>query len=225
MLVIELSIEKRYLQIDAITGAIAQAAYSRSAMKPELMERLEQLSAPYSPLPSWSVHPNTIRALVRRYSEQAAFYPLEEISQWIAYQRYGLFLLPGYQPLFYSRTENKLVSPNKSAIAAIGEACLGLVIQYLYQGRLLARPVGDYPDAVCECPTDHTLYLAEAKATAAKSVDDIKSVINSELPRFIPFILAANSLDNSPNKILGLLVGTTVLSSQQFHCSISEVRV
>ena len=74
-------------------------------MKPELMERLEQLSAPYAPLPSWSVHPNTIRALVRRYSEQAAFYPLEEISQWIAYQRYGLFLLPGYQPLFYSRTE------------------------------------------------------------------------------------------------------------------------
>jgi hypothetical protein len=70
----------------------AQAAYSRSAMKPELMERLEQLSAPYATLPSWSVHPNTIRALVRRYSEQAAFYPLEEISQWIAYQRYGLFL-------------------------------------------------------------------------------------------------------------------------------------
>ena len=79
--------------------------------------------------------------------------------------------------------------------------------------------------ATSELGTPTTLYLAEAKATAAKSVDDIKRVINSELPRFIPFILAANSLDNSPNKILGLLVGTTVLSSQRFHCSISEVRV
>ena len=64
--VIEISLEKRCLHIDPITGAIAQAAYSRSAMKPELMARLEQLSAPYTPLPSWSVHPNTINALVRR---------------------------------------------------------------------------------------------------------------------------------------------------------------
>ena len=47
--VIEISLEKRCLHIDPITGAIAQAAYSRSAMKPELMERLEQLSAPYAP--------------------------------------------------------------------------------------------------------------------------------------------------------------------------------
>ncbi len=109
--VIEISLEKRCLHIDPITAAIAQAAYSRSAMKPELMERLEQLSVPYSSLQSWSVHPNTIRALVRRYSEQAAFYPLEEIAQWIAYQRYGLFLLPGYQPLFFSCSDHKKLAP------------------------------------------------------------------------------------------------------------------
>jgi hypothetical protein len=223
--VIEISLEKRCLQIDRITGAIAQAAYSRSAMKPELMARLEQLAAPYAPLPSWSVHPNTIRALVRRYSEQAAFYPLEEIAQWIAYQSYGLFLLPGYQPLFYLRTEYKTISPNKSAIAAIGEACLGLTLQYLYNSRLLARPIADYPDAVCAHPTDKTIYLGEAKATAAQTVDDIKRVIDSELPRFIPFVLAANSLDSTPTRVLGLLVGTTVLSSDQWHCAISEVRV
>jgi len=219
--VIQISLEKRCLHIDPITGAIAQAAYSRSAMKPELMERLEQLSAPYAPLPSWSVHPNTINALVRRYSEQAAFYPLEEIAQWIAYQRYGLFLLPGYQPLFYLRTEHKSLSPNKSAIAAIGEACLGLTIQYLYNGRLLARPVSDYPDAVCDNPADNTVYLGEAKATAAQTIEDIKRVIDSELPRFIPFVLAANSLDNTQIKVLGLLVGTTVLNSDQFHCAMA----
>jgi hypothetical protein len=223
--VIEISLEKRCLQIDRITGAIAQAAYSRSAMKLELMERLEQLSVPYKPLQSWSVHPNTIRALVRRYSEQAAFYPLEEIAQWIAYQRYGLFLLPGHQPLFYLRTEHKSISPNKSAIAAIGEACLGLTIQYLYNGRLLARPVSDYPDAVCECSQSNTIYLGEAKATAAHSVEEIKRVIDNELPRFIPFVLAANSLENAQNKVLGILVGTTVLSSSQFHCAISEILV
>lgn len=222
---IEISLEKRCLHIDPITGAIAQAAYSRSAMKPELMDRLEYLSAPYTALQSWSVHPNTIRALVRRYSEQAAFYPLEEIAQWIAYQRYGLFLLPGYQPLFYLFSGNRKLSPNKSALAAIGEACLGLTIQYLYNGRLLARPVADYPDAVCENPIDNTIFLGEAKATAADSADDIKDVVDGELPRFIPFVVAANSLDTTPSKILGLLVGTTVITSTQFHCAITEVRV
>ncbi|XGV96559.1 MAG: hypothetical protein ACAF41_27985 [Leptolyngbya sp. BL-A-14] len=222
---IEISLEKRCLHIDPITGAIAQAAYSRAAMKPELMERLEQLSAPYGALPSWSVHPNTIRALVRRYSEQAAFYPLEEIAQWINYQRYGLFLLAGYQPLFYQCTENKGINPNKSATAAIGEACLGLTMQYLYQGRLLARPVADYPDAVCADPTSNTIYLGEAKATAARTVDDVKRVVDGELPRFIPFVVAANSLDTTQTKVLGLLVGTTVITSTQFHCAITEVRV
>jgi hypothetical protein len=223
--VIEISLEKRCLQIDRTTGAIAQAAYSRSAMKPELLERLEHLAAPYASLPPWSVHPNTIRALVRRYSEQAAFYPLEEMAQWLAYQRYGLFLLPGHQPLFYSRTEHKTICPNRSATAALGEACLGLVMQYLYNCRLLARPVADYPDAVCAHPTNKTLYLGEAKATAAQTVDDIKRVIDSELPRFIPFVIAANALDHTQTKVLGLLVGTTILSSDQWHCAISEVQV
>ena len=222
---IEISLEKRCLTIDRITGALAQAAYSRSAMKPELLTRLEHLAAPYAPLPSWSVHPNTIRALVRRYSEQSAFYPLEEMAQWLAYQRYGLFLLPGHQPLFYSRTESKTICPNRSATAALGEACLGLVMQHLYHGRLLARPVADYPDAVCAHPTDQTIYLGEAKATAAQTVDDIKRVIDSELPRFIPFVIAANALDHTSTKVLGLLVGTTILSSDQWHCAISEVRV
>ncbi len=223
--VIEISLEKRCLHIDPITAAIAQAAYSRSAMKPELMERLEQLSVPYSSLQPWSVHPNTIRALVRRYSEQAAFYPLEEIAQWIAYQRYGLFLLPGYQPLFFACSDHKRISPNRSSIAAIGEACLGLALQYLYNGRLLARPVADYPDAVCDDPGSNTIYLGEAKATAARSLDEIKRVIDGELPRFIPFVVAANSLDTTQTNVLGLLVGTTILTSTHFHCAITEVRV
>jgi hypothetical protein len=223
--VIEISLEKRCLHIDRITGAIAQAAYSRAAMKPELLTRLEQLAVPYTPLPAWSIHPHTIRALVRRYSEQAAFYPLEEIAQWLAYQRYGLFLLPGYQPLFYSRTEHKTICPNRSAIAALGEACLGLTLQHLYNCRLLARPIADYPDAVCVNPTTNTLYLGEAKATATQTIDDIKRVLDSELPRFIPFVLAANALQHSATKVLGVLVGTTILSHEQWHCTICEVRV
>lgn len=71
--------------------------------------------------------------------------------------------------------------------------------------------MADYPDAVCVNPTDNIVYLGEAKATAAQTIEDIKWVIDSELPRFIPFILTANSLDNTPTKMLGVLVGTTVL--------------
>jgi hypothetical protein len=43
--VIEISLEKRCLHIDRTTGAIAQAACSRTAMQPAHMERLELLTA------------------------------------------------------------------------------------------------------------------------------------------------------------------------------------
>ncbi len=85
--------------------------------------------------------------------------------------------------------------------------------------------MGDYPDAVCDDPSSHTIYLGEAKATAARSLDEVKRVIDGELPRFIPFVVAANSLDTTQTKVLGLLVGTTILTSTHFHCAITEVRV
>jgi hypothetical protein len=44
--VIEISLEKRCLHIDRTTGAIAQAACSRTAMQPAHMERVEPLAAP-----------------------------------------------------------------------------------------------------------------------------------------------------------------------------------
>lgn len=46
-----------------------------------------------------------------------------------------------YPPLFYRYTKPKGIHPNKSAIAAIREACLRLTIQYLYNRRLLAKLV------------------------------------------------------------------------------------
>ncbi|PSB33699.1 hypothetical protein [Stenomitos frigidus] len=222
---IEISLEKRCLTIDPITGALAQAVASRAALSSALLTRLEQLAVPYTPLPGWSVHPHTMRALVRRYSVQAASYPLEEVAQWFAYQRYGLFLLPGYQPRFFSHTEQQPISPPRGAIDALGEACLGLLLQYLYQGRLLARPVAAAPHVVCVNPTTQTLYLGAVQATAEQTVEASQRLVDRALPRFLPLVLAANTLHHSTQPILGLLVGITLLSHEQWHCALAEVRV
>ncbi|MBD1999235.1 hypothetical protein H6G00_21905 [Leptolyngbya sp. FACHB-541] len=87
--------------------------------------------------------------MISKYSEQLVYRPLEEMQYWFAYSS-GAFLEPGYPPLFYSRTEHKVITPNKSAVAGIGEGIAGFLAQRLYQCRKLARPNHDYPDIVME---------------------------------------------------------------------------
>lgn len=222
---IELALEKRCLTLDPLTGALAQAVASRAALPADLLTHLEQVATPYTPLPTWSVHPHTIRALVRRYSVQTTSYPLEEVTQWFAYQRYGLFLLPGYPPRYFAHTEQQPISPPRGAVTALGEACLGLLLQHLYQGRLVAKPVAAYPDAVCVNPTTQTLYLGAVQATASETSAASQRLVDEAMPRFLPCVLAAHTLNYSTQTVLGLLVGTTLLSHEQWHCALVEVRV
>jgi hypothetical protein len=145
--------------------------------------------------------------------------PQEEMQHYFTYTS-GAFLEPGYAPLFYSRTEHRLITPSKSAIAGIGEGIAGLVAQQLFRCRKLARPNHDYPDIVMR--GQGKTYLVEAKATTG-SVAQIQQVIEDELIRMSAYTSACFELDSRP--VTGMVVGTALLSETQYHCSITEVSV
>jgi hypothetical protein len=221
--VIKIFVERRSLQISPQTQALAAAASSRQALKSELLDRLSAVAPDYAPVTSWSVHPDMIRALVRLHSEESSFLPLEEIASWMKYTQ-GLYLLPGMSSLFYARTDRRLVLPNRSAIAALGEAALGLVVPWLYPSSfLIARPVLDYPDCLFDCPANNTVYLAESKATT-QSEADIKATIDSELARFVLLVSACAQLEVK-SSVAGLLVGTVLVSTTEWKCFVSEITV
>lgn len=102
--------------------------------------------------------------MIEKYSEQLVYKPLEEVRYWFAYSS-GAFITPGYPALFYSRTKDNKVSPNKSAVASIGEGVTGFLAQKLYKCRKLARPNHDFPDIVMEDNNYTKTHLFESKAT------------------------------------------------------------
>jgi hypothetical protein len=97
--VIKISVERRSLQISPQTQALAAAASSRQALKSELLARLSEAASDYAPVTAWSVHPDMIKALVRLYSEESSFLPLEEIASWMKYVQ-GLYLFLGCPACF-----------------------------------------------------------------------------------------------------------------------------
>jgi len=141
------------------------------------------------------------------------------MQYWFAYSS-GAFLEPGYPPLFYSRTEHKVITPNKSAVAGIGEGIAGFLAQRLYQCRKLARPNHDYPDIVME--GNGKTYLVESKATAL-SLADIQQVLDEELIRIAAYTASCAELDARP--VVGLLVGTALISETAYQSCITEVVV
>jgi len=158
--------------------------------------------------------------MVVKYSEQLVFQPFEEIRYWFTYSA-GAFLEPGYPPLYYSRDRSSRVSPNKTAVSAIGEAMAGFVAQRLYQCTKLARPNHDYPDVVME--SQRRTYLVEAKATLQSVEEGIESVVNDELPRLASFTSSAGQLDVRP--VVGLLIGTCLVSEIQYYCYMIELQL
>ncbi|HEY9697119.1 MAG TPA: hypothetical protein V6D10_07650 [Trichocoleus sp.] len=214
---IQLNIERRHIQLSPLEQSLAKAAASRHALRLQLQTQIAHQLSAYRSVTSLSIHPDTLKCMVTKYSEQLVFRPLVEIQQWFNYQS-GIFLEPGYPPLFYSRTEHRCVSPNKSAVAAIGEGVAGLLAQRLYHCRKLARPNHDYPDIVLQ--GNGQTYLVEAKATMA-SPDEIQAVLDEELLRMAAYVAACSELDARP--VVGILVGAALLSEQEYRCYVNEV--
>lgn len=163
------------------------------------------------------IEETTLKRMVTKYSEQLVFQPVNEIRHWFTYES-GAFIEPGYPPLYYAREKGKPFSPNKSAVAAIGEAVAGFLAQRLYQCRKLSRPNHDYPDVVME--SDENTYLVEAKATLS-SEETIRGVINEEVQRMSRLMTSALFLDQRP--VVGLLTGTFLKTETDYNVFITEM--
>lgn len=216
---IQLDLEHRQLSFLPAEQALAKAAASRNAMRFQFHAQLASKQASYIPVQSLKVEENTLKRMIGKYSEQLVYQPMEELQNWFTYSS-GAFLDPGYPSLYYSRSEQRQVCPNKSAIAGIGEGIAGLVMQQRYRCRQLCRPYHDYPDIVME--KNGKIYLVEAKATTL-SVAEVQQVIDEELIRLVAYCSACAELDGRP--VMGVLVGTALVSETVYHCSLTEVEM
>lgn len=142
-----------------------QGLITGSGLRRVLRLELERQLAPqlaYAQSLTMTISESTLKRMVTRYSEQLVFQPVNEIRYWFTYQS-GAYLEPGYPPLYYGRQRQRTVSPNKTAVSALGEAIAGFLAQRLYKCRKLGRPNHDYPDIVME--GGGSTFLVESKAT------------------------------------------------------------
>jgi hypothetical protein len=172
----------------------------RSRLDERLLPQME-----YSEALTHEIAEPTLKLMVTKYSEQLVFQPVNEIRHWFTYES-GAYIEPGYPPLYYAREKNKPFSPNKSAVAAIGEAVAGFLSQRLYQCRKLSRPNHDYPDIVMEAA--RKTYLVESKATVASDRRGIRGVVDGEVHSMARLVTSASLLDQRP--VVGLLFGTSL---------------
>lgn len=214
---ITVHLERRAIQLSPLEQSLAKAAASRHALRLQLQSQLAAQLPAYCPVPSLTLHDGTLLTMIHKFSEQIIYQPLEEIRAWFNYSG-GLFLEPGYPPLFYARSKQQEISPNKSAIAGVGEGVAGFLAQRLYHCRKLARPIHDYPDAILE--GNSKTYLIESKATTG-TISEMKRTIDDELLRMAAYVSACAELDTRP--IVGLLIGTALISEAEYQCCVSEV--
>ncbi|MEP0868827.1 hypothetical protein NDA01_03325 [Trichocoleus desertorum AS-A10] len=214
---IQITLEHRLLQLSQEEQSIAKIAATRHASRLRFKALLANRRSTYTPVGSFQLRRDTLRRMVSKYSEQLVYRPLEEMQYWFTYSS-GAFLEPGYPPLFYSRTEQRRMTANKSAVAGIGEGIAGFLAQRYYQCRKLARPNHDYPDIVMQ--GNGNTYLIEAKATTDSTLG-IKQVLEDELVRMAGYISACAELDTRP--VVGILVGTALMSETDYRCYITEV--
>jgi len=213
---ISLDIQRRRIVLPTQLQGLITGASERRVLRRELdRQLLPQLG--YSEALALTISEPTLKHMVTKYSEQLVFHPVNEIRHWFTYQS-GAYIEPGYPPLYYGRARNKVLSPNKSAVAAVGEAIAGFLAQRLYRSRKLSRPNHDCPDIVMEA--DNGTLLVEAKATL-KTAHAIKEKIDGEIPGMARLVISARLLDRRP--VLGLLVGTFLRSETEYYACLTEV--
>jgi hypothetical protein len=213
---IALEIKRRTIGLPAHLQGLITGASERLVLRLELDRRLSPQLA-YRESLAMTISEPTLKHMVTKYSEQLVFQPVNEIRHWFTYQS-GAYIEPGYPPLYYARERNKTVTPNKSAVAAVGEAVAGFLAQRLYQCRKLARPNHDCPDIVIEA--SGKTFLVESKATL-RTEQAIQETIDKEIPRMARLVVSARLLDRRP--VMGLLVGTHLQSETDFYVSVTEV--
>lgn len=216
---ISLSISQRQISLSLTLQAIAKASASRRGLQLRFQQQLSQCLVDYRSTETLELHEDVLRRCVWQYSEQVVFDPWEELNIWFTY-RGGHFLAPGYQPLFYSRSENHSVTPSKTAVAGIGEGVSGFLAQRLYRCRKLARPIQDYPDIVMNATDSGAIYLVESKASTG-SPEALQRTIDEEVIRLASYASACLELNTRP--IRGLLVATAFLGTNEYRAYLTEI--
>lgn len=214
---VTLEVRFRNVQLNNEEQNLATGAHTRQVLREKFEKALETKPA-YTALNQFVLDESVFRRMISKYSEQLIYQPLNEIRFWFEYSS-GVFLEPGYPPLFYAKNRSKSLSPNKSAAAAVGEGVAGLLAQRLYQCRKLARPNHDYPDIVME--TVSKTYLVESKASIDTSEAQIRDTLDEEIFRLASFTRTCAGLDVRP--VGALLVGTLVVSEAVYRSFVSEV--
>jgi hypothetical protein len=219
-MVIAISVHRRQIQLSNEGKSLAQTAASRKLLKDQFKAYLAQNSSPYTLAQTLTLSPAALKMMVRKYSEQLVYQPIEEMRFWFNYSS-GVFLEPGYPPLYYNRRSTQQgMTPNTTAVGAIGEGVAGFLSQRLYHARKLARPNYDYPDIVMA--EGNSIYLVEAKATTI-SPEQIQQVINEELGRLCVYVSGCANLAPGSN-IIGALIGTALVNDNTYSTYITEVQ-
>ena len=214
-----LDVRFRRLQFSRQEQHLATGACTREALRHRFDKALASQPS-FTSAPAISIDESVLERMISKYSEQLTYQPLSEIRFWFEYSR-GLFVDRGYPPLYYAKKSRGSLSPNKSAICAVGEGMAGLLAQRLYRCRRLARPNHDYPDIVMEA--SKKTYLVESKATVNASESAILATMNEELPRFVSFASTCSQMDIRP--VVALLIGTVLLDASHYRSFVSQIEM
>ena len=214
---IRIHITKKEILLSPEDLSLAAGSSARAVLRDEFLRRIESKSGKYNPITSLLVHESILKKMISKFSEQVIYQPINEIRFWFTYSS-GAYIEPGYPPLFYFR-KGKTFSPNKTAVAGIGEGVAGLVSQRVFRCRKLSRPNHDYPDIVMD--SNRKTYLVESKATL-QSRESIQNTINNEIPTMAALLSSCSGLGVRP--IVSLLIGTFILSENEYECYITELK-
>ena len=167
---IEITLERRQLQLTRIEAALAKGATSRHALRRQFESAIAAKQALFQPVGALKVNEATLRWCIHRYSEQLVPDAMAQLKFFLALQ-HPLYFEPGFAPLFYftHKSGSQGLSVSKSAVAAVAEGVGAIVMQRLLKARILCRPYHDFPDLIgTDAPsgsqiTTSKLYLMEVK--------------------------------------------------------------
>ncbi len=144
-MIIKIKLYNRKIQLSS--SLIPIALSRRSTFKHQFQKAIENQKRGYAHKTDLHVDELTMKRMIEKYSEQAAYRPIDDMRYYFQYTTRAMSE-PGYPPLFYPAIVERKRDPNISAVMAIGEGVAGFIAQKIYQCRKLARPYKDGVDIV-----------------------------------------------------------------------------
>ncbi len=228
---IEITLERKQIQLTSAASALAKAATSRQALRRQFESAIAMKQTCFQSAGSFKIDESTLRWCIHRYSEQLVPNAIEQIQFFLSLQQ-PFYYEPGFAPLYYfsHKSGGQGISVSKSAISALSEGVGAIIVQRLMKARIICRPYHDFPDLIGTDAasgsqiSNSRIYLVEAKGACMRSVADMRQTLNEELFRLAAYTAAAQDLDPA-RQMVGVLVGVVIRQSDRFSVLLSEVTV